>query len=55
MTLVPAMAAPAVRGDVALRSLGEFAPRRTVYAAMPRTAPLPAARALLGLLARRAA
>ncbi|MEN3537194.1 LysR family transcriptional regulator [Microbispora sp. ZYX-F-249] len=52
VTLVPAMAAPAVRGDVALRSLGEFAPRRTVYAALPRTAPLPAARALLGLLSR---
>lgn len=50
VTLVPAMAAPAVRPDVALCSLGELAPRRTVYAALPRTAALPAASALLGLL-----
>lgn len=52
VTLVPAMAAPAIRGDVALRSLGDLAPRRTVYAALPRTAPLAAARFLLGLLSR---
>ncbi|MFC0863985.1 LysR family transcriptional regulator [Sphaerimonospora cavernae] len=47
VTLVPALAVSAVRGDLALRPLGEFAPRRTVYAALPRTTPLPAAAALL--------
>ncbi|WP_055482270.1 LysR family transcriptional regulator [Sphaerimonospora mesophila] len=50
VTLVPALAVPAVRGDLALRPLGAFAPRRTVYAALPRAVPLPAAGALLDLL-----
>ncbi|GII57375.1 LysR family transcriptional regulator [Planotetraspora thailandica] len=49
VTMVPAMAVPAVRGDLALRRLGQFAPRRTVYAALPRPA-LASARALLGFL-----
>ncbi|GAA3801621.1 LysR family transcriptional regulator [Sphaerisporangium flaviroseum] len=52
VALVPAMAARAVRGDLALRSLGEQAPRRRVYAALPHTTPLPAAERLLGLLQR---
>ncbi|WP_285708482.1 LysR family transcriptional regulator [Microtetraspora sp. NBRC 16547] len=49
VTLVPAMAAEGVRGrtDLVLRPLGEFAPRRAVYAALPSTAPLPAALAFL--------
>jgi DNA-binding transcriptional LysR family regulator len=49
VTMVPAMAVPAVRADLALRPLGEFAPRRTVYAALPRPA-LASARTLLGFL-----
>lgn len=55
IALVPALAAPALRPDVVLRSLGESAPRRTVYAALPRDAALPAARALLDHLHRHAA
>jgi DNA-binding transcriptional LysR family regulator len=51
ITMVPAMAAPAVRADLALRPLGAFAPRRTVYAALPRPA-LASARALLNFLRR---
>ncbi|GLW11044.1 LysR family transcriptional regulator [Microtetraspora sp. NBRC 13810] len=50
VALVPALALPAVRADVAIRSLGEQAPRRTVYAALPYGPALPAARALLGAL-----
>ncbi|GGT06939.1 LysR family transcriptional regulator [Planobispora rosea] len=50
VTLVPSLAAWAVPPGLVLRSLGEFAPRRTVSAALPRT-PLPAARALLEFLA----
>ncbi|MBG0831196.1 LysR family transcriptional regulator [Planomonospora sp. ID67723] len=50
ITLVPALAAWAVPDGIALRSLGEFAPRRTVSAALPR-APLPAARAFVRFLA----
>jgi DNA-binding transcriptional LysR family regulator len=53
VTLVPALAVQAVPADLVVRSLGEFAPRRTVYAALPRTA-LPAARVLLGFLRRQA-
>ncbi|ETK32686.1 LysR family transcriptional regulator [Microbispora sp. ATCC PTA-5024] len=53
VTLVPAMAAPAVRSDIALRRLGDLAPRRSVYAALPRTTALPAARTLLALLRDR--
>ncbi|MFF0312368.1 LysR family transcriptional regulator [Streptosporangium sp. NPDC004379] len=49
VTLVPALAAPAVPAGLVLRSLGGSAPRRTVSTALPRT-PLPAARALVGLL-----
>lgn len=55
VALVPALAAPALRTDIVLRSLGESAPRRTVYAALPRDAALPAARALLDHLHRHAA
>ncbi|MEV8636443.1 LysR family transcriptional regulator [Streptosporangium sp. NPDC051023] len=54
VTLVPAIAVQAVPGDLVLRSLGDLAPRRTVYAALPRTTPptaLPAARALVRFLA----
>nr|WP_260408618.1 LysR family transcriptional regulator [Planomonospora venezuelensis] len=50
VTLVPSLAAWAVPEGIALRSLGGFAPRRTVSAALPR-APLPAARAFAGFLA----
>ncbi|MGI5487226.1 LysR family transcriptional regulator [Microtetraspora malaysiensis] len=52
VTLVPAMAADGVRGrtDLVLRPLGEFAPRRSVYAALPSAAPLPAAVTFLRLL-----
>ncbi|MFC6081685.1 LysR family transcriptional regulator [Sphaerisporangium aureirubrum] len=50
ITLVPSIAARAVRRDVVLRSLSGQAPRRQVQAALPRTAPLPAALALLDLL-----
>ncbi|MFC4585160.1 LysR family transcriptional regulator [Sphaerisporangium corydalis] len=50
VALVPAMAARAVRGDLVLRSLGATAPRRRVYAALPRTAPLSSAGTLLDLL-----
>ncbi|WP_344915759.1 LysR family transcriptional regulator [Streptosporangium oxazolinicum] len=53
VTLVPAIAAYAVPSDLVLRSLGDLAPRRTVYAALP-PAPLAAARALVRLLARKA-
>ncbi|MET9070110.1 LysR family transcriptional regulator [Streptosporangium sandarakinum] len=53
VTLVPALAAPAVPAGLVLRSLGEWAPRRTVSTALPRT-PLPAARALVRLLAEAA-
>ncbi|GAA3031706.1 LysR family transcriptional regulator [Streptosporangium longisporum] len=53
ITLVPAIAAHAVPPDLVLRSLGDLAPRRTVYAALP-PAPLPAARTLVRLLARQA-
>ncbi|MFG1751068.1 LysR family transcriptional regulator [Streptosporangium sandarakinum] len=53
ITLVPALAAPAVPAGLVLRSLGESAPRRTVSTALPRT-PLPAARALVRLLAEAA-
>lgn len=52
VALVPSMAARAVRGDLVLRSLGEQAPRREVYAALPRAAPVPSAETLLGLLRR---
>ncbi|WP_214411689.1 LysR family transcriptional regulator [Sphaerisporangium fuscum] len=54
VTLLPSMAARAVRGDLALRPLGAYAPRRQVYAALPRTAPLAAAATLLRLLRRAA-
>ena len=54
MTLVPVMAAPAVPADVVLRPIGDLAPRRMVYAALPRTAPLPAAMALLAPLREEA-
>lgn len=54
VTLVPRIMAPAVRPDVALCSLGASAPRRTVFAALPAAAPLPAARTLLRLLAETA-
>ncbi|MEV0973706.1 LysR family transcriptional regulator [Microtetraspora glauca] len=49
VTLVPAMVAPGIRhrGDLVLRPLGEFASRRTVYAALPSEAPIPAALAFL--------
>jgi DNA-binding transcriptional LysR family regulator len=50
VTLVPAMAASAVRTDLVFRSLGDLAPRRTVYAALPAAAPLPSARTLVDLL-----
>ncbi|MFF0245795.1 LysR family transcriptional regulator [Streptosporangium sandarakinum] len=53
ITLVPALAAPAVPAGLVLRSLGGSAPRRTVSTALPRT-PLPAARALVRLLAEAA-
>ncbi|MGV9538143.1 LysR family transcriptional regulator [Streptosporangium sandarakinum] len=53
VTLVPALAAPAVPAGLVLRSLGGSAPRRTVSTALPRT-PLPAARALVRLLAEAA-
>ncbi|MFC4056804.1 LysR family transcriptional regulator [Planomonospora corallina] len=53
VTLVPALAVPAVPEGLAVRSLGAFAPHRTVYAALPRTAP-PAARALARLLREEA-
>ena len=53
ITLVPAIAAHAVPPDLVLRSLGELAPRRTVYAALP-PVPLPAARTLVRLLAVQA-
>ncbi|MEU8383895.1 LysR substrate-binding domain-containing protein, partial [Streptosporangium sp. NPDC048865] len=53
VTLVPAIAAYAVPADLVLRSLGGLAPRRTVYAALP-SAPLPAARTLVRLLAGQA-
>ncbi|MFC4535742.1 LysR family transcriptional regulator [Sphaerisporangium dianthi] len=53
VTLVPSIAAWAVPEGVALRSLGELAPRRTVSAALP-PSPLPAARTLAGILARTA-
>ncbi|MFF4777152.1 LysR family transcriptional regulator [Microtetraspora fusca] len=57
VTLVPAMAADGVRGrtDLVLRPLGEFAPRRSVYAALPSAAPLPAAVTFLRLLQDEAA
>ncbi|MER7208740.1 LysR family transcriptional regulator [Streptosporangium sp. NPDC000239] len=54
VTLVPGIAAHAVPRDLVLRSLGDLAPRRSVYAALPRATPpsvLPAARALAGFLA----
>ncbi|MEV4097333.1 LysR family transcriptional regulator [Streptosporangium saharense] len=54
VTLVPGIAAQAVPADLVLRSLGDLAPRRTVYAALPRTTPpsvLPAARTLAHFLA----
>ncbi|MDH2427282.1 LysR substrate-binding domain-containing protein [Sphaerisporangium sp. TRM90804] len=54
VALVPALAARAVRGDIVLRPLADPAPRRQVYAALPRTAPLPAALALLAVLRGRA-
>ncbi|ADG88810.1 LysR family transcriptional regulator [Thermobispora bispora] len=54
VTLVPVMAAPAVPADVVLRPIGDLAPRRMVYAALPRTAPLPAAMALLAPLREEA-
>ncbi|MEU8207366.1 LysR family transcriptional regulator [Streptosporangium sp. NPDC049046] len=50
VTLVPSIAASAVPPDLVLRSLGDLAPRRTVYAALPPN-PLPAARTLVRLLA----
>ncbi|GAT65724.1 lysR family transcriptional regulator [Planomonospora sphaerica] len=53
VTLVPALAARAVPAELVVRSLGESAPRRTVFTALPRTA-LPAARALAGFLRRQA-
>ncbi|MGC5013021.1 LysR family transcriptional regulator [Streptosporangium sp. DT93] len=53
ITLVPAIAAQAVPFDLVLRSLGDLAPRRTVYAALP-PAPLPAARTLVRLLSGQA-
>ncbi|GIH99475.1 LysR family transcriptional regulator [Planobispora takensis] len=53
VTLVPSLAAWAVPAGLALRSLGEFAPRRTVSAALP-PACLPAARALVRFLAESA-
>ncbi|WP_306868639.1 LysR family transcriptional regulator [Streptosporangium brasiliense] len=46
ITLVPAIAAQAVPPDLVLRSLGDLAPRRTVYTVLPAT-PLPAARTLV--------
>ncbi|MEV7011593.1 LysR family transcriptional regulator [Streptosporangium sp. NPDC051022] len=53
VTLVPAIAARAAPAGLVLRSLGDLAPRRTVYAALPRTV-LPAARTLVSLLAEAA-
>lgn len=53
ITLVPAIAAPAVPPELVLRSLGDLAPHRTVYAALPGT-PLPAARTLVRLLSEAA-
>lgn len=50
VTLVPRILSRAIRPDVALRSLGESAPRRTVFVALPAVAPLPAALALLDVL-----
>ncbi|GAA3104077.1 LysR family transcriptional regulator [Streptosporangium carneum] len=57
VTLVPAIAARAVPAGLVLRSLGDLAPRRTVYAALPRTTPptaLPAARTLVRFLSEAA-
>ncbi|WP_433239087.1 LysR family transcriptional regulator [Streptosporangium sp. CA-135522] len=53
ITLVPAIAARAVPPELVLGSLGEFAPYRTVHAALPGT-PLPAARTLVHLLSEAA-
>lgn len=55
VSLVPSMAARAVRAGLVLRPLGEHAPRRRVYVALPGAAPLPSAEALLRLLLRGAA
>ncbi|WP_221315421.1 LysR family transcriptional regulator [Sphaerisporangium krabiense] len=55
VALVPSMAAAAVRGDLVLRSLGELAPRRRVFAALPRRVRLPAAETFLTFLRRGAA
>jgi hypothetical protein len=49
--LVPSIAARAVPSDLVLRTLGDLAPRRIVYAALPRS-PLPAARVLVRFLAQ---
>ncbi|GIH92855.1 LysR family transcriptional regulator [Planobispora siamensis] len=53
VTLVPSLAARAVPAGLALRSLGGFAPRRTVSAALPPDC-LPAARTLVRFLAEAA-
>ncbi|MFF5212119.1 LysR family transcriptional regulator [Streptosporangium sp. NPDC000396] len=53
VTLVPAIAARAVPPELVLRSLGDLAPRRTVYAALPHTI-LPAARTLVRYLSEAA-
>ncbi|WP_061295537.1 LysR family transcriptional regulator [Herbidospora cretacea] len=50
VTLVPALATQGMRPDLVLRPIAQQAPRRTVFAALPR-APLPAARELARVLA----